>query len=107
MLTQILLCAAATSYASAQFLQGDWPPVALPSSFSLEGAYYTYDENTGILSPYQGVTVVQSIDSEGNRQKVVTTQDFGGAYGLSEVINHIDCSKGVLTQRIPKMNYCR
>ena len=92
----------------ATFLQQEeaWPPVLLPMNFQLEGAYFTFNEETQKLEPYYDVKVAQYIDSDGNREKIVINQNIQGI-GYTNITNFIDCTTGVITQHIPIIAYCK
>ena len=97
-------------YGSSGFLRESvnaWPPVQYPYNFQLKGAYYTFNEETKQLVPYENLTVDQSVDSDKNRQKAISNVNLGPYFGQGDVINYLNFTTGILTQNIPKLSYCK
>ena len=49
------------------------------------------------MVPYQDLTVDQYVDSDKNRQKVISNVNLGPQVGYVDVINYVNFTTGILT----------
>ena len=76
-----------------------WPPVTFPDNFALEVGVYTFNKATQKLEQWQNTTVVQWMDTTGNRGKVVTST-FLERLGFHAQSSYVDYATGEVITKI-------